>query len=32
MNAWYYSGFAGSIISMVSYVLTVRYAYLIAKA
>ena len=31
VNAWYYSGFAGSLISMIAYVLTVRYAYLIAK-
>ena len=29
VNAWYYSGFAGSVISMAAYVLTVRYAYLI---
>src|SRR5713101_5574277 len=26
VNAWYYSGFAGSLISMLAYVLTVRYA------
>ena len=31
VNPWYYSGFAGSVISMASYVLTVRYAYLITK-
>jgi hypothetical protein len=31
VNAWYYSGFAGSLISMIAYVLTVRYAYLIAR-
>jgi Glycosyl transferase family 2/Dolichyl-phosphate-mannose-protein mannosyltransferase len=30
VNAWYYSGFAGSVISMAAYVLAVRYAYLIA--
>jgi hypothetical protein len=30
VNAWYYSGFAGSLISMIAYVLTVRYAYLTA--
>jgi hypothetical protein len=30
VNSWYYSGFAGSIISMAAYLLTVRYAYLIA--
>jgi putative flippase GtrA len=27
VNAWYYSGFAGSLISMTAYVMTVRYAY-----
>jgi Glycosyl transferase family 2/Dolichyl-phosphate-mannose-protein mannosyltransferase len=31
VNAWYYSGFAGSLISMIAYVLTVRYAYLITR-
>lgn len=31
VNSWYYSGFAGSIVSMTAYVLTVRYAYLITK-
>ena len=31
VNAWYYSGFAGSLISMTAYVVTVRYAYLIAR-
>jgi hypothetical protein len=30
VSSWYYSGFAGSIISMAAYLLTVRYAYLIA--
>ena len=30
VSSWYYSGFAGSIISMGAYLLTVRYAYLIA--
>jgi hypothetical protein len=30
VNAWYYSGFAGSVISMAAYVLAVRYAYLIS--
>jgi len=29
VNGWYYSGFAGSVISMAAYLLTVRYAYLI---
>jgi putative flippase GtrA len=29
VNAWYFSGFAGSVVSMAAYVLTVRYAYLI---
>ena len=29
VNAWYYSGFAGSAISMVAYLVAVRYAYLI---
>ena len=29
VNAWYYSGFAGSVISMAAYLVTVRYAYLI---
>ena len=32
VNAWYYSGFAGSLISMIAYVLTVRYAYLTASS
>ncbi len=32
VNAWYYSGFAGSLISMLAYVLTVRYAYLITSS
>jgi hypothetical protein len=27
INSWYYSGFSGSIVSMVSYVLTTRYLY-----
>jgi hypothetical protein len=27
VSAWYYSGFAGSVISMAAYVATVRYAY-----
>ena len=31
VNAWYYSGFAGSAVSMAAYVLAVRYTYLIAK-
>ena len=30
VNSWYYTGFAGSLISMIAYVLSVRYAYLIA--
>jgi hypothetical protein len=30
VNAWYYSGFAGSLVSMIAYVMTVRYAYRIA--
>ncbi len=29
VNAWYYSGFAGSLISMAAYLVAVRYAYLI---
>lgn len=32
VNAWYYSGFAGSLISMLAYVMTVRYAYLTATS
>jgi Glycosyl transferase family 2/Dolichyl-phosphate-mannose-protein mannosyltransferase len=32
VNAWYYSGFAGSIVSMLAYVMTVRYAYRIAAS
>jgi putative flippase GtrA len=28
INPWYYSGLAGSLVSMVSYVLTTRYVYL----
>jgi hypothetical protein len=31
VNAWYYSGFAGSLISMIAYVLAVRYGYLIVR-
>ncbi len=30
VNAWFYSGFAGSVISMAAYLLTIRYAYLIS--
>jgi putative flippase GtrA len=32
VGAWYYSGFAGSVISMASYVVTVRYVYLTATS
>jgi len=32
VSAWYYSGFAGSLISMIAYVLAVRYAYLTASS
>jgi hypothetical protein len=32
VNSWYYSGFAGSLVSMVSYVLTARFLYLTGKA
>ena len=31
VNAWYYSGLAGSLISMIAYVAAVRYAYLITR-
>jgi hypothetical protein len=31
VNSWYYSGFAGSVVSMAAYVCTVRYAYLITR-
>jgi hypothetical protein len=32
INAWFYSGFSGSIVSMISYVLTTRYLYKTAAA
>ncbi len=32
VSAWYYSGFAGSVISMASYVVAVRYVYLTAAS
>jgi glycosyltransferase involved in cell wall biosynthesis len=32
VNSWYYSGFAGSLVSMVGYVLTARYLYLTGKS
>jgi hypothetical protein len=31
VTAWYYSGFAGSVVSMAAYVVSVRYAYLITR-